>query len=355
MDAIIPRRLIKKIAENSPNEKSRAFYNSIIVDTKEKEFRQKRKKIQQDLKKGILPKGLDRIHTHRLTVYDNKMRWEYYKGKIYEDFSEKYNVDKIPKRIFTKDLEKIRHFFHDLLKRESFDNNNARIESFLKYGSNYVNAFFDGEYLVFGTGDRYYFNDFSKDYTVVCHELGHAVQQYETNFDYENMSGALNESISDVLGICAFQNKYNLTVANSEWIIGPKVFTTRINARGLRSFKDEPAYDDPVLGGKDDQPKYMKDYQDLPNNDDGDYGGVHINSGIPNHAFYLFNQRLGGNTWDNSSLQIWYDSLLKKNGLPHNATFKEFAEKTIEMAAQNIKAYEVVTKLENAWRSVGVL
>lgn len=353
MDAIIPRRLIKKIAENSPNEKYRAFYSSIIVDTKEREFRAKRKKIQQDLKKGILPKNLDRVHTHRLTVYDNKMRWEYYKGKIYEDFAEKeLSSDRIPKRLFTKDLEKIRHFFHDLLKRESFDNQNARIESFLKYGNNYVNAYFDGEYLVFGTGDNYYFNDFSKDYTVVAHELGHAVTQYESNLDYENQSGALNESMSDVFAICALQKKQNYDVNQSDWIIGPKVFTTKVNARGLRSFKNEPAYDDPVLGGKDDQPKFMSDYQNLPNDENGDYGGVHINSGIPNHAFYLFNQKLGGRTWDNGSLQIWYNTNLKSTGLPNNSTFKQFAQKTLEVA-DNLQ--KDTAKLEFAWKEVGIL
>lgn len=353
MCEIIPKKILKKIAENDPNSKRRAYFQN-IVEKKEDEFRNKRKNIQKDLKKGILPKNLDRTHTHQITVYDNQRLWDYNKSKIFEDFKDLHDVSNFaPKRLFTRDLDRVSDLFHDVLKRESFDNNNARVESFLKYGVDYVNAYWDGEYLVFGEGDGIYFKDFARDFTVVSHELVHAITQYEANLEYENQSGALNEHISDVFGICAYQKKYGLDVERSKWIIGPNVFTKKVNAKGLRSFKNELAYDDQVIG-KDDQPKFMSDYQNLPNTEDGDWGGVHVNSGIPNHAFYLFNVKLGGKSWLNGSLEIWYNTLLKSSGLGSKATFKEFAQKTVDVA-YSIGPYGSFEKLEAAWKEVGIL
>jgi Zn-dependent metalloprotease len=354
MCEIIPKKILKKIAENDPNENRRAYFQNIVESKKEDEFREKRKRIQSDLKKGILPKNLDRVHTHRLTVYDNQRLWDYSKSKVFEDFSDLHDATNLyPKRLFTRDLDRVSDLFHDSLNRESFDNNNARVESFLKYGTDYVNAYWDGEYLVFGEGDGIYFKDFSKDYTVVSHELGHAITQYESNLEYEMQSGALNEHVSDVFGICAYQKKYGLSVERSNWIIGPNVFTKKVNAKGLRSFKNEVAYDDPVVGN-DDQPKFMADYKDLPNTSDGDWGGVHINSGICNHTFYLFNQKLGGKTWLNGSLKIWYNTLLKENGLGTKTTFKEFANKSLDMAFKHGPAGSM-EKLESSWKETGVL
>ncbi len=358
MCEIVPKKILKNIAKNDINPRRKNFYNSIVQDIKEKEFREKRKMVQENLLKGegLVPK-LDKNHTQHLKIFDNKSEWDYTKEHVWEEFIQVHtnNADllKKPKRAFTKDFDKVYDMFHDILDRESFNNDNATVEIFLKLGINYPNAFWDGQYLAFGTGDHYYFNDFSRIYDVIAHEYGHANIQYECNLQYENQSGALNEHIADVFGICAYQKKYNLAVDKTEWIIGKGLFTTRVKAKGLRSFKDEIAYDDPIIG-KDDQPKHMRDYQDLPNTEDGDWGGVHTNSGIPNHAFYLFNMKLGGKSWNNGSLQIWYNSMLKENGLNPYATFKEFAEKTIEIS-QRLTTINPVQPLEDAWREVGVL
>lgn len=63
------------------------------------------------------------------------------------------------------------------------------------------------------------------------------------------------------------------------------------------------AYNDPLLG-KDPQPAHMKDYQKMTD----DNGGVHINSGIPNHAFYLVAMELGGYAWEKAG-RIWHVTL----------------------------------------------
>lgn len=364
---IIPKKILKKIAENDPDDRRRAFYADIVAN-QENKFRKKRKQIQDNLLNGGIVPDVDKAHTEHLLVYDNKAQWDFSTQHLWEEYIEKHPPEmmkktkgrlpgkKAPRRTFTKDMDKIYDMFHDLLNRESFDNENATCNIFLKFGVNYPNAFWDGEYLAFGKGDGYYFRDFSKVFDIIAHEFGHAITQYESNLQYEMQAGALNESISDVFGICAYQRKYNLSVDKTNWMLSPNVFFKRVNAQGLRSFTEEPAYDDPVIG-KDEQPKFMSEYVDLPNDEENDWGGVHTNSGIPNHAFYKFNMKLGGKSWANGSLDIWYHSMLKQNGLSAHATFKDFANKTLEVVPKIGKPWsiDIVTKLEDAWKEVGIL
>jgi Zn-dependent metalloprotease len=321
-----------------------------------KDYREKRNKIVAQIRRGETPDiSIPREHTERLVIYDNKNQWDYIKDKIWDDFTQDHTVSqyKRPRRLFTKDMDKIYDMFHDLLNRESFDNQNAFVQIFLNLGVDYNNAFWDGEYLAFGNGDGVIFNDFSKCFDVLAHELGHAVTQYESNLEYANQSGALNEHVSDVFGICAYHKKYNISVKKSRWIIGEKLLAKGVRGVGLRTFTDQIAYDDPIMG-RDEQPKHMSNYMDLPNTEEGDWGGVHINSGIPNKAFYLFNMKLGGYTWKNDSLKIWYNTILKENGLPAtNATFKEFAAKTLEMS-DKINP-NVTSKLAQSWQEVGII
>jgi Zn-dependent metalloprotease len=99
----------------------------------------------------------------------------------------------------------------------------------------------------------------------------------------------------------------------------------------------------------------MRDYVDLPddNNPRNDHGGVHINSGIPNKAFYLAATRIGDYTWQMAG-PIWYDALV--NRLRPNSQFKDAAEATVASAA---KLYGVGKDAEkavrSAWEEVGVL
>jgi Zn-dependent metalloprotease len=113
------------------------------------------------------------------------------------------------------------------------------------------------------------------------------------------------------------------------------------------------AYDDPVLG-KDPQPDSMAHYADLPHDEANDNGGVHINSGIPNRAFYLAATGVGGRSWEGAG-PLWYDALTR-GGLPKDADFATFAEATLAAAAsrhgESSPQHEAV---EQAWRTVGVL
>ena len=107
----------------------------------------------------------------------------------------------------------------------------------------------------------------------------------------------------------------------ASWLIGEGIFTDAVEGRALRSMRAPgTAYDDDVLG-RDPQPAHMDGY--VRTTDDN--GGVHINSGIPNRAFYLTAAALGGRAWERAGL-IWYRTLT--GDLPANATFPVFADAT---------------------------
>ncbi|MFJ8637451.1 M4 family metallopeptidase [Streptomyces sp. NPDC093568] len=109
-------------------------------------------------------------------------------------------------------------------------------------------------------------------------------------FDWEGEQGALHTSIADVFGQLAKQYTLNQGVEEADWICGAGLLAPAINGVGLRSLKAPgTAYDDRILR-QDPQPAHMCNYVRTRK----DQGGIHINSGIPNHAFYLVAERLGG-------------------------------------------------------------
>lgn len=352
MCEIIPDYILRKIAEQKSDEDKKIYYATLGTADAKYNYREKRKRIQDRIRAGEDPKSflhLVQNDTEHFTVYNNLNSWdlEMDKAKLLEDFIQ---VDatqkKKPRRLFTRNVNSIHDIFHDTFKRHSFDNKNAVVLSWTKYGKDYDNAYWDGEFLVFGTGGEY-FNDFSRVYDVVAHELGHAIQQYESNLEYHAMAGALNEHVSDVFGAVAHQHNEGTDVNESTWLIGEGVFSRKVNGDGIRTFKNELAYDDPVIG-KDEQPKHMDNFV-ITEDDDG---GVHINSGIPNHAFYLYNLKLGSASWLNGSFDVWYNTILKSSGLRSNCTFEDFANKTLQVA-QNLN--KNVGALKEAWVQVGIL
>ena len=107
------------------------------------------------------------------------------------------------------------------------------------------------------------------------------------------------------------------------------------------------AYDDKVLG-KDPQPAHMSDYVTTT----ADNGGVHINSGIPNHAFYLLAVALGGHAWERAGM-IWYSTLCDPR-LTSTAQFQDFANLTVDNAGRLFG--DVVQQATiDAWQQVGIV
>jgi len=221
----------------------------------------------------------------------------------------------------------------DAYQRNSIDDKGMAINSSVHYQVGYDNAFWNGQQMVYGDGDedlpesQRLFNRFTIAVDVIGHELTHGVTQYEANLVYSYQSGALNESMSDVFGSLVKQRLKNESAGQADWIIGEGLFTANVNGVGIRSMKAPgTAYDDPVLG-KDPQPATMSNYV----NTTSDNGGVHINSGIPNHAFYVTAVEIGGNAWEKSGM-IWYITLRDK--LTSTSNFQEAARLTFETAGE---------------------
>lgn len=192
------------------------------------------------------------------------------------------------------------HFYKNHYNRKSWDNKGTSIKNAVhfrqKVNEPYNNAFWNGEFMVFGDGDGVRFSNLTGAFDVIVHELTHAVTGSTAQLVYENQSGAINESMSDVFA----------TLADStDWLIGEDIVTPGTPGDGLRSMQDPH-------NGKPNQdlnagwlPAHMNEFVQLPNNEENDWGGVHINCGIPNKAFYNVASTIGH--W--KSGQIWYRSL----------------------------------------------
>jgi Zn-dependent metalloprotease len=210
------------------------------------------------------------------------------------------------------------------------------------------NAFFNGRQMAYGDGDGNLFVRFTKALDVVAHELTHGVVSFTSNLDYVGESGALSESFADIMGSLVKQWKDGLTVAQADWFVGSDILGPGARIQGVRTLTGEAAYKNDLDFGTDPQPKHYRDrYRGTL-----DRGGVHINSGIPNHAFYLAAMGIGGYAWEKAG-KIWYAAM--KSGLESNATFKEAAEATIAIAGYYGHGSDEQKAVRSAWQQVGVI
>jgi len=238
--------------------------------------------------------------------------------------------------------------YSKVYKRDSIDGRGLRITSSVHYRRKYNNAFWNGTQMVYGDGDGVLFLPLTRSLSVIGHEISHGVVQYSGGLIYQDESGALNESFADVFGCLTEQHLQNQDANKASWLIGDGILGPEVKGEALRSMKAPgEAYDDELLG-KDPQPYHMSDFV----NTSSDRGGVHINSGIPNHAFYLLAQYLGGRAWEKAG-RIWYDALQRNNN-PH-ATFKEWADLTVKAARKRYKGgSRELLFTQRAWKLVGI-
>jgi bacillolysin len=212
--------------------------------------------------------------------------------------------------------------------RNSFDGYGASIYSGVHYSTNYNNAFWEGTQMVYGDGDGVTFIALSGALDVVAHELTHAVTEYTSNLTYSYQSGALNESWSDAMAS---------VIDSNDWLIGEDVYTPGTAGDALRSMSN------PTLYG---QPAHMNNYV----NTSSDNGGVHINSGIPNKAFYNFATSIGSRT---IAGKIWYTA--SRDYMTSSTNFSGARAATLQAcAALYGSGSSYYTALQNAWSAVGV-
>ena len=239
-------------------------------------------------------------------------------------------------------------FFRRVYQRSSVDGRGLGIRSTVHYGQRFSNAHWNGRQMIYGDGDGKYFRRFTSSLDVIAHELTHGVTQYTAALGFSGQCGALAEHFSDVFGILAKQYALRLSAVQSDWIIGAELFTDRVNGRGIRSMQAPgTAYDDRVLG-RDPQPSHMRDYVHTH----GDDRGVHVNCGIPNHAFYRAAMHLGGTAWEVAG-RIWYHALTRRLG--PRSRFQHCADATWSAAGDLYgRGSAPQDAVAEAWKSVGL-
>ncbi|MFD8810431.1 M4 family metallopeptidase [Streptomyces sp. NPDC059627] len=285
-------------------------------------------------------------------------------GKLEREVSDARKRTEVPGRTVWSNDDKLRldvdadrayhtiggmfEFFDKAYGRNSIDGAGLPMNATVHYGKAYLNVFWDGERVRVGDGDGSIIRSFSLRCEPVGHAFTHAIIRYASDLAETGQSGALNESLADVFAALMWQRSINQTAEEADWLIGANVFGDGVKGTALRSLKAPgTAYDDDRIG-KDPQPSTMKGYVDTSEG----HGGIYINSGIPNHAFYLTAHELGGYAWERAG-QIWYDALTGGKLAP-DCDFTGFARLTVDTAQARYGEGVEARAVRNAWNQVGV-
>ncbi len=307
------------------------------------------KQINLDYKNGKYYMTDDTRNGTKIETYDAskipQADWllKYYlPGDLLYDTNNKLTEEKFKSAV---DAHKYAGYVYDYYKnnfgRDSIDDRGMDIKSSVHYGKNYVNAFWFNNQMTYGDGDGQTSAPLSGALDVVAHEMTHGVTEKEANLVYENQSGALNESFSDVFGTLV---EFQYQPDKADWLCGEDVWTPSQPGDALRDLENpgsNKAYSK--------QPSHMNEYENLPNTQDGDWGGVHTNSGIPNKAAYLVMSSIG----TEKAGKIYYKALT--NYLTSTSDFHDARLALIQSAEDFYGADSMESSaVANAFDSVGI-
>ena len=335
---IVPPYILREILKNGDaRQQARAW--STLTDSEQQRGRRR-------VLAAIAPLALAAAGVKRRTIYDAGNGYNL-PGRLVRSEGGRASKDPAVNEAYdgsgaTYDM------YWQVYQRNSIDGRGMRLDSSVHYGQEYDNAFWDGRQMVYGDGDGEIFKRFTLSIDVIGHELTHGVTEHSAGLEYQGQSGALSESFSDVFGSLVKQYKLGQTAGEADWLIGAGLFMPGINAKGIRSMKEPgTAYDDPLLG-KDPQHGDMSGYVETQD----DNGGVHLNSGIPNRAFYEVSVRIRGRAWEKAG-HIWYKTLTEK--LRTDSTFRDAVTLTVtaagELYGKNSREQKAV---RTAWSVVGL-
>ncbi|WP_136669107.1 M4 family metallopeptidase [Flavobacterium sp. H122] len=251
--------------------------------------------------------------------------------------------------------EKTYDYFSTVHSRNSYNNAGAKINSYVHYSSSYNNAYWDGSRMTYGDGSGTGGFNALTSLDVAAHEIGHAVCSYTADLAYQKESGAMNEGFSDIWAACV---EFYAAPTKQPWLIGEDI-EMRSGHVALRSMSNPNAEGQPdTYGGT---------YWINPNctpTQSNDYCGVHTNSGVLNHWFYILSVgKSGTNDLGNAFnvTGITVDKAAKiayrteANYLSANSTFANARTYSIQSAVELYgagSAEEIATT--NAWYAVGV-
>jgi len=232
-------------------------------------------------------------------------------------------------------MQRVIDYFSKTHARNSWDGKGAQVKQLVHFGQQYNNAFWDAwnRHMALGDGDGVIFKEFTRALDVAAHEYAHAVVSGTVDLVYQGQPGALNESFADIMAVM---------VDRDDWLIGEDIVSAQYFPTGYARSLANPA------GGG--QPAHMKNYVHGP----ADYGGVHTNSGIPNHAAYLLATARSREVVE----KIWYRTLYKRH-VGSQASFVDMAQGTLTacdelVAAKSLTSADCVATAQ-AWVGVGVL
>jgi bacillolysin len=230
------------------------------------------------------------------------------------------------------------NYFWTTHSRKSIDGVGGNIISFINVaegdGSSMENAFWNGAAMWYGNGGST-FKELARGLDVGGHEMTHGVIEKTANLEYQNESGALNESFADV---------FAAMIDNNDWLIGEDVMKPNINPNNcLRNMQD------PHNGVSSNSPWYQPKHTNEQFTGSGDNGGVHINSGITNHAFYLFatNAAVG----KAKAEKVYYKAL--NDYLVKSSQFEDCRIAVVQ-AATDLYGASVATAAAQAFDAVGI-
>lgn len=236
-------------------------------------------------------------------------------------------------------------FYRRVFGRNSLDGRGMVLRSSVHLSRRLNNAFWDGSEMVYGDGDGQIFVRLTRPLEVVAHELTHGVIAHTSGLAYRGEAGALNESFADVMGSLVKQWRRRQPARRADWLIGHQMMGPAVRARALRTLTGRKAFENDPLLGTDPQPKHYRDRIRIPDPD----VAAHLNSGIPNHAFYLVATRLGRYAWTRAGA-IWYEAMTT---LPARSSFATAASRTIAIARRRFGS-RVAAVVARAWEEVGV-
>ena len=262
--------------------------------------------------------------------------------------------------------EKTYDFWMSNFARRSYDNLGTSIKSFVHYrkvaSTSLVNAFWNGSVMSYGDGNSSTSPLTSVD---VCgHEIGHAVCSSTADLVYANQSGGLNEGFSDIWGACiehyARTGSLLGTPSSNVWLIAEQLGSSPFRSMSNPLSRGNPdTYQGTNWTATGDEASCVP-------SDTNDQCGVHSNSGVLNHWFYILTAGKSGtnnaSTPDSYNVtgigmakaaQIAY--LAERDYLTPNATFLDTRNATVFLASQLYcgNSAEVVA-VKNAWYAVNV-
>lgn len=234
----------------------------------------------------------------------------------------------------------VNDYYVNTFNRNGIDNNYMNYLVVIHLSRNYAGAFWNGKFVVLGDGDNRVFSSLANSLDVLAHEIQHGVTQNTAGLIYENQSGALNEAYSDIMACM---------VDRDDWTVGEDV--TLISPGYIRNLIDPSLAPDPL-------PATMSEYKNLPNTEEGDFGGVHINMSIPSRAAYfmaegLSAEGLGQSIGRSKTEQIFYHALT--HYLKASSQFVDARMLTLESARQLYGTDSAeAAAVQTAWDAVEV-